>query len=128
MKLSGGIDAYFQLINDILARSLVIKSQDIFAEKRTLTEGYLRANVYFTDGSRLHFRELVTTEPSVKRISYPYHYQRADGTVVFRYDDAPHFPSLLKAPDHKHVGETDVISSDRPDLESVLKEIETLIA
>jgi hypothetical protein len=128
MKIIGGIDAYFQLINEILASALVIKSQDIFAEKRTLTEGYLRANIFFTDDSRLHVRELVTTEPAVKRISYTYHYQRADGTVIFRYDDAPHFPSLLNAPHHKHVGETDVVSSESPDLQTVLKEIEMLIA
>ena len=86
MKLPGGIDAYFQFINDILANSLIVKSQDIFAEKRTL------------------------------------------GAIIFRYDDAPHFPSLPNAPHHKHVGETDVVSSESPDLQSVLKEIETIIA
>jgi len=127
MKLSGGIDAYFHLVNDILANSPVIKSQDIFAEKRTLTEGYLRANILFRDDSRLHFRELITTEPVVKRISYTYHYQSADGTVIFRYDDAPHFPNLANAPHHKHVGDKDVVASEFPDLQSVLKEIETLI-
>jgi len=90
MNLPGGIDTYFQLINDILASSLIIKSQNIFAEKRTRTEGYLRANILFSDDSRLHFRELITTEPAVKRLSYTY-------------------------------------TSEPPDLQSVLKEIESLI-
>ncbi len=127
MNLPGGIDAYFQLINDILTNSPVIKSQDIFAEKRTLTEGYLRANVLFANGSQLHFRELITTEPIVQRISYTYHYQHADGTILFRYDNAPHFPNLPNAPHHKHVGESNVIASEPPDIQSVLNEIEALI-
>ena len=127
MNLPGGIDAYFQLINDTLANSPVIKSQDIFAEKRTLTEGYLRANVLFINSSQLHFRELITTEPVIQRISYTYHYQREDGIMLFRYDDAPHFPTLPNAPHQKHRGEEDVIASEPPDLKSVLKEIEALI-
>lgn len=127
MSLPGGIDAYFQLLHNILANSSVIKSQEVFAEKRTLTQGFVRADVLFADDSRLHFRELVTTEPTVQRISYTYHYQRADGTIVFRYDDAPHFPELPNAPHHKHMGENNVVSADPPDLQLVLKEIEVFI-
>ncbi len=48
-------------------------------------------------------------------------------TVIFRYDDSPHFPNLPNAPHRKHVGEKDVIASESPDLQSVLKEIEALI-
>ena len=81
----------------------------------------------FKNGSRLHFRELVTSEPSVQWVSYTYHYMRADETLIFRYDDSDHFPNLPSAPHHKHVGENDVIAADSPDLQSVLKEIEALI-
>jgi len=127
MKLRGGIAGYFQYVTGFLALSRIVKSQDVHTEKRTPSEGYLRGDVFFKDGSRLHFRELVTTEPSVQRISYTYHYMRADETMIFRYDDADHFPKLPSAPHHKHVGETDVMAADAPDLESVLREIETLI-
>lgn len=128
MKLRGGIAAYFQHIGDVLALSHSVNMQDIHAEKRTFTEGYLRGEVLFKDGSRLHFRELVTTEPSVQRISYTYHYMQADETLIFRYDDADHFPYLPTAPHHKHFGESDVIESNAPNLAAVLKEIENLIA
>ena len=88
---------------------------------------FLRVDVYFIDNSRLHFRELwVGQEHSVKK-TYTYHYQREDETIVFRYDNAPHFPHLPTAPHHKHVGENDVVAANAPDLESVLKEIEALI-
>jgi hypothetical protein len=88
---------------------------------------FLRVDVYFIDNSRLHFRELwVGQEHPVKK-SYTYHYQQEDEIIVFRYDNAPHFPHLPTAPHHKHIGGNDVIAADAPDLQSVLKEIEALI-
>ena len=127
MKTRGGITGYFQVVTGILALSTIIKSQDIHTEKRTPTEGFLRGDVLFKDGSRLHFRELVTTEPGVQRISYTYHYQKPNGRIIFRYDDTDHFPGLSSAPHHKHIGEKDVIAVNAPDLQSVLHEIELLI-
>jgi len=47
--------------------------------------------------------------------------------MVFRYDNAPHFPNLPTAPNHKHIGEIEVIAADVPDLESVLIEIEAFV-
>jgi hypothetical protein len=127
MKVRGGIAGYFRYVSGILALSRIVKSQDVHTEKRTSTEGFLRGDVLFKDGSRLHFRELVTTDPKVQLISYTYHYMRADETMIFRYDDADHFTKLPTAPHHKHIGENNVIAANAPDLQSVLKEIEALI-
>jgi hypothetical protein len=127
MKVRGGIAGYFRYVSGILALSRAIKSQDIHTEKRTPTEGFLRGDVIFKDGSKLHFRELVSTDPRVQLISYTYQYMRASGTMIFRYDDADHFLNLPTAPHHKHVGENDVVAADAPDLESVLQEIEAMI-
>jgi len=88
---------------------------------------FLRVNVYFIDNSLLHFRELFVGQENPFKKTYIYHYQRADGTIVFRYDNARHFPNLSTAPHHKHIGETEVVAADAPDLESVLKEIEAII-
>ena len=88
---------------------------------------FLRVNVYFIDNSLLHFRELFVGQERSFKKTYTYHYQRSDGTMVFRYDNAPHFPKLPSAPHHKHVGENDVVAADAPDLQSVLKEIESQI-
>ena len=127
MRVRGGIAGYFRYIGGVLALSPVVKSQDVRSEKRTPSEGYLRGDVLFKDGSRLHFRELVTTEPGIQRISYTYHYQSATGKMIFRYDDLDHFPGLPSAPHHKHSGEKDVIAADAPDLQFVLHEIEQMI-
>lgn len=127
MKGPADIAGYFELVASLLARCRVIESQEIRTQKRTISEGYLRGEVLFKDGSRLHFRELVSTNPTVRLVSYAYQYMRADGTLTFRYDDTDHFPDLPGAPHHKHVGETEVIASEVPDLEFVLKEIERAI-
>ena len=87
-----------------------------------------RGNIYFLDDSLLHFRELVDVESGVKRIAYAYHYQKADSSFVFRYDNTPHFPYLPNAPHHKHDGsEVNVISADLMNLASVLDEIEAFV-
>ncbi len=127
MKVRGGIAGYFEHIASLLAFSRSIQSQDIRTEKRTPTEGYLRGDVLFKDGSRLHFRELVSTDLGVQLVSYAYQYMGEDGTLIFRYDDTDHFLNLPTAPHHKHLGEKDVIASKPPDLQSVLKEIEVII-
>lgn len=88
---------------------------------------FLRVNVYFIDNSLLHFRELFVGQENPFKKTYTYHYQREDGTLVFRYDNAPHFPELPTAPHHKHVGENEVTAADTPDLQSVLKEIEAIV-
>lgn len=127
MSSAGGVDAYFQNLQRVLGAALVIQSQAVFTEKRTRTEGYVRGDIVFTDDTRLHFRELVTTEPTVQRLSYTYHYMRVDGTLIFRYDDTDHYPQLSSAPHHKHLGETEVIACAPPDLQMVLNEIEALL-
>jgi len=127
MKARKGIAGYFEQVASLLALSRIIDAQDVYIQKRTLTEGFLRGDVLFKDGSRLHFRELVTTEPNVQRVSYAYQYMHANGTLIFRYDDADHFPDLPGAPHHKHLGENAVIAAEVPDLAIVLKEIEVVI-
>ncbi|MBM3145022.1 MAG: hypothetical protein FJ010_08640 [Chloroflexi bacterium] len=127
MKVRGGIAGYFRHINNILALSRTVKSQNVHAEKRTPTEGFLRGDVTFKDNSRLHFRELVSTDPNVQLVSYTYQYMGADGKTIFRYDDSDHFLILPTAPHHKHIGETEVVAANAPDLQSVLREIEGMI-
>jgi hypothetical protein len=76
----------------------------------------------FWDGSLLQVEEaLVVQAFSIIKTRYNYHYQRADGTLVFRYDNAPHYPDLPGFPEHKHGGEQ-VLSAPAPDLSQVLIE------
>lgn len=123
------IDEYFAELMRTLAGSRIVRSHEVIFDKRDPDSGYVRANVYFIDGSLLHSREFVTIESGVDRFTYVYHYQGADGAFVFRYDNTSHFPELANFPHHKHIGkETNVTSASPPDLAAVLNEIEALIS
>lgn len=74
----------------------------------------------------LRSRQDIEGYRNVRRVRYKFHYQRADGTLIFRYDNAPHHPGLSTFPHHKHVGNS-IVPAEAPDLSEVLREIDTLI-
>jgi len=84
----------------------------------------LSMRLRFWDGSLLQVEEaLVARAFAIVKVRYNYHYQRADGTQLFRYDNAPHYPDLPGFPEHKHEGDQ-VLPALSPDLSQVLKEID----
>lgn len=119
-------NAYLEEILTLLSASPFVHEPVVNVDDRDEV-WFIRADVHFIDNSLLHFRELFIKQDNPVKKAYTYHYQREDETMVFRYDNTPHYPHLSTAPHHKHVGETDVIAANAPDLESVLKEIEALI-
>jgi hypothetical protein len=121
------IDTYFRSILSALRASPVVQSHDIAFDKRGPSAGYVRGVVFCVDESQLHFREFVNTQPKVDRFTYVYHYQSADGSMIFRYDNTPHFPTLSSFPHHKHLSDgTRVEACAAPALAQVLAEIEAL--
>lgn len=122
------IERYFRDIDRVLADSSLIHATSLNFDKRSTYIGFIRGEIFFLDGSRLHVREFANVERGIHRYTYAYHYQDADGSLVFRYDNTAHFPNLPTFPHHKHVGsETHVIPSEATDLFSVLAEIEDLL-
>jgi hypothetical protein len=122
------IDAYFQALLELISRSLVIQSSSVTLDKRSAFVGVVRGDLQFPDNSRLHFREFVNTQDRLDRYMYVYHYQRADQTLIFRYDNTDHYPDLPNFPHHKHVlDEANVVTAAPPDLSGILKEIESLL-
>lgn len=99
-----------------------------FPARRAAT---IDARVRYWDASLLRFfEELVEEGFRLRKLEYVYHYQQADGELIFRYDNAPHYPSISTFPHHKHVGdgvEERVHPSQPPQLADVLKEIELLL-
>jgi hypothetical protein len=121
------IEAYLQSLLDLVAASPIVRASDVTLDKRAPRVGLIRGSLYFVDGSRLHFRELVEAQDEVVRRMYSYHYQDADENLIFRYDDTPHHPDLNTFPHHKHDGsETGVVAATPPDLPAVLREIEAI--
>ena len=90
-------------------------------DARSSLRGLVGGLVRFEDDSELHFREFVDTSLPEPRLMYAYHYQAADGTPVFRYDNARHRP-LLPQREHKHT-HADVQVCPAPTLTQVIDEI-----
>ena len=92
------------------------------------TGALFRARLRFYDNSTLYAAEELESlgQREVERIEYAFHYQRADGTLIFRYDNSPHYPNLPTFPNHKHTPDG-VIATEPPDLADVLREIDALL-
>jgi len=104
-----------------------VEVEKLDIEQPSAFDGRLAGKLSFFNGSFLEFREeAVAFGRKIRKIAYSYHYQRADGSLVFRYDNAPHYPELPGFPCHKHVGEQ-VLPADPADLREVLQEIDDIL-
>ena len=126
------LEAYLSRTYDSMfsRRGLTIDQFDVtrFPARQAAT---IEARVRYWDGSLLRFyEELVEDGFRLRKLEYVYHYQGADEKLIFRYDNAPHYPSISTFPHHKHVGysaEERVQPSQPPRLADVLKEIDLLL-
>lgn len=124
---SGGVVLFrylSRLYDTITSRDdIVIESLDVPQPSQAIAR--LTGRLRFADGSLLDFDEEVLPKGKrgVEKIHYSYHYQRADGSTVFRYDNAPHHREVKSFPHHKHVGEK-IAAAEAPDLHEVLQEID----
>ena len=114
-----------------LEDTLRSRSEITIEDLRTLSteeHSILDACVRFYDDSRLFVFEDsgYTEEGQIIQSEYSFHYQHAGGTLIFRYDNSPHFPNLPTFPAHKHTPDG-VIRAPAPDLADVLREIDTLL-
>jgi len=115
-----------RLYDPVISRGYVEIEQLTF-DNRSNKRGSIMGRLKFHDGSLLEFGEtIVQQNRQIVKRRYAYHYQNAAGDVVFRYDNAPHYPDISTYPHHKHVG-TVVEPATEPDLSVVLLEIERLL-
>lgn len=121
------IEQYFQSLLDLLASLPFVESPAVNLEKRGELVGFIRGEVVFNDNSVLYFRELMDLRLPLQKVMYAYHYQRSNGSLVFRYDNTAHHKSVSTFPNHKHLQSGDVVSAEIPSLGQVLREVEGLI-
>ena len=89
------------------------------------SEFYVRLR--FHNDSQLTIVEKVIVERfTITKARYAYHYQQADGTLIFRYDNVPHHPEIKTHPHHKHIGDS-IVATQPPDISEVLREIDALL-
>jgi len=88
----------------------------------TVNRVNLRVRVRFQTGHMLEINEAITSrENQIMHIGYRYHFQDIKNSVVFRYDNTPHFPEFDTYPHHKHISER-VVAAAQPTIFSVIEE------
>ena len=119
------IQSYFNRVKSLVDRYTnmpFVLDTALHFESRPGDQGYLTGEFSFIDGSLLYFREFLDgAEGVVEKLMYTYHYQSADGTLIFRYDNALHRP-LLASQEHRHSSEGIQLQS-APLLADVLTEV-----
>jgi hypothetical protein len=115
------LDDYFESIDKLLNHPL-IQSTDYQKEKRSSNVGLIYGKIVFIDFSKLYFMEYLEVDLEVNKKTFSYHYQDKNQLLIFRYDNAPHYPNIRTFPFHKHV-KAEVNESKITDLSIVLSEI-----
>lgn len=121
MLLSEYFAEIVRLIEEYSRTNLIVSS-DFSNDLRTEKVGIIKGNVVFVDESKLCFTEYVDVTYRVEKLAYSYHYQKQNGELIFRYDNAAHKPPLAFK-DHKHFSDKTIVSSDPPDLQVVFDEV-----
>ena len=114
----------YEIIAELEHSSIVRQAEIInLINEPDLQVLYLKASL--SDGSVLYVRETVTPTSD----KYSYHWQTADGQLIRRWDNAPHWPAVHTYPHHCHVGRPDnVLPSDRPTISDVIQYLTEQIA
>ena len=118
-----------EILSDYLEKvtQAILQCRDAYVERYveeilTPERVNLRIRLRFDQGHLLEINEAVVVEDnSLVSLDYRYHCQDENNRLIFRYDSTPHFPDLSNFPHHKHLPDT-VISSDKPDIEEIIKE------
>jgi hypothetical protein len=106
---------------DTLSASGQARLVNLQVDQRSMVRGFISGTLEFEDNSELHFREFLDLAQARPKVMYAYQYQAANGTLLFRYDNAAH-ASKSVSQEHKHTFEG-AVPSPVPTLSQVLDEI-----
>jgi hypothetical protein len=102
----------------------VLKESNLFSSVEVLdlideeTVSLIKVKAQLKDGTLLYITELYRFDQH----KYSYHWQTAEGELIVRWDNKPHWKDLKTFPHHKHIG-GEVLSSHQIDILEVLDEI-----
>lgn len=86
-------------------------------EYRQWTDGsYYKIRLDLKDGTTLFCREYVLAGERY----YSFHWQTTSGSLIYRWDNAPHYPDLATFPHHRH-SDHSVEASQDISLQDILK-------
>jgi hypothetical protein len=94
-------DYYLQIKSIFEKYAYIISGQSTTEKTYSDKKGFIEGDVIFYDDSRLDFAEVKDVDKQGK-IKYRYHYMDENKDLVFRYDNARHYPDIETFPNHKH--------------------------
>jgi hypothetical protein len=116
----------FEIVKiEIEKKSHIVNSYNLIEKVYSEERGYIEGKIVFLDDSCLDFLEVINAGHSAK-IKYRYHYMSDQNRLIFRYDNARHYPNIPSFPHHKHVKDT-IEESKEPNIAGVLSEIERIL-
>jgi hypothetical protein len=101
----------------------IIVSYNVFEYKRYGSAISLVATINFPKGSSLFIKDYLFLDGKRK---YSYHWQDADGSLITRWDNSPHYREVASFPHHKHLRNGIAESKERT-LKDILKVIRDTI-
>lgn len=115
------IETYFLQLEQTIQEFPNVRYLSLTKKIYNANQGYISGSIIFENNHRLDFVEVKNTDTQPK-IKYRYQYMNEHQTMIFRYDNAPHYLGIQTFPHHKH--ELDAIKdSIEPTLYDVLLEI-----
>ncbi len=110
------IDEYISTVKERLIDEEIVVSFHIVRERTTPNDAHLRVRVVLIDENHLEFSEYVRLAPdsSISPVTYSYHWSDANHSLICRWDNALHYPTLPNFPHHMHRGEENNVESTEP--------------
>lgn len=108
----------FKIVSSLKA-SPIFSSLEIIELITEESVSLLRVKATVADESVLYVTELHVREFQ----KYSYHWQKANGELIVRWDNKPHWKEIKTFPHHRHEG-NDIFPSQRIDIDDVIQVIE----
>ena len=103
---------YLDAVKERLLTDRSVTRFQILRERITLADAHVRARLTFVDSSEMEFSEYVQIAPDdqINVVTYSYHWIDANGGLIRRWDNTPHYPNLPNSPHHVHDGQTNTVN------------------
>ena len=116
------IEKHLDEIDKVIKDDFLVFFSDIQKVYTSPNSAYIKAKVRFIDNSLLNLFQHVCLKESEPVINYRYHYMDSKNNLIFRYDNAPHYPDTSTFPHHKHIP-SGTVRSEMPSIRNLITEI-----
>lgn len=110
-----GAEDYLALIKSLILLCPVVVEFNILREDAQGDRGVWRYRLTLQDKSFVEMFEFFEIQSDrVKVIKYSFHWQKDNGQLIKRWDNAAHHPEIETYPHHLHDGAEDVVFAYQP--------------